>query len=210
MRMIDEYNQWRVDQEGKPVAEGPRPKQMFQVHDFQIGLQIGQGSFACVKRSVHRKTGHLTALKIYEKKNLQLESASLALHREIYVLANLRHPNIMRLYEVVDSRTHVHLVMELCFGKNLYHSIKKRKPLQRLPELEAAGVFRQIVSAVAYMHKINVVHRDLKLDNVLINEQKGNDIKIIDFGFATACGKEEKLSMQCGTPQYMCPDLAKK
>jgi len=150
------------------------------------------------------------ALKIYEKKNLQQESASLALHREIYVLANLRHPNIMRLYEVIDSRTHVHLVMELCLGKNLYHSVKKRKPLQRFSEPEAAHIFRQIISAVAYMHELNVVHRDLKLDNILINEQNGNEIKIIDFGFATGCGKDEKLTMQCGTPQYMCPDLAKR
>lgn len=116
----------------------------------------------------------------------------------------------MRLYEVVDTRTHVHLVMELCNGKNLFHSLKKRKPLLRFPEAEAAHIFKKIVSAVAYMHGLNIVHRDLKLDNILINEQGDNDIKIIDFGFATGCAKDEKLTMQCGTPQYMCPDLAKK
>ena len=123
-----------------------------------------------VKRSVHKHSGHTIALKTYEKKNLTHESASLALHREIYVLATLNHPNIMRLFEVIDSRTHVHLVMELCHGKNLFHFVKKRKPDQRLPEPEAAHIFRQIVSAVAYMHSLNVVHRDLKLENVLIND----------------------------------------
>ena len=81
-------------------------------------------------------------MKIYDKKNLKKEEASVCLHREIYVLANLRHPNIMRLYEVIDSRSHVHLVMELCEGKNLYHLIKKRKPYQNLPEKEAAGIFQ--------------------------------------------------------------------
>ena len=82
------------------------------------------------------------ALKIYEKKNLTQESASLALHREIFVLANMEHENIMRLYEVVDSRTHVHLVMELCHGKNLYHFLKKRKPAMRLEESDVKTIFR--------------------------------------------------------------------
>lgn len=95
-----------------------------------------------VKRSTHKNTGHTIALKIYEKKNLSHESASLALHREIFVLATLTHPNIMRLYEVIDTRTHVHLVMELCHGRNLFHFVKKRKPDQRLPEPEAAHIFR--------------------------------------------------------------------
>ena len=99
----------------------------------------------------------------------------------------------MRLYEVIDNRTHVHLVMELCHGKNLYHLIKKKKPDQKLPEPDAANIFKQIVSAVAYMHAHDVVHRDLKLENILINEANNNEIKLIDFGFAAGCTKEEKL-----------------
>ena len=79
-----------------------------------MGLQIGQGAFAVVRRSIHKQTGHTIALKTYEKKNLQNELASVALHREIYVLATLSHKNIMGLYEVIDTRTQVHLVMELC------------------------------------------------------------------------------------------------
>ena len=149
-----------------------------------------------MKRSTHKNTGHTVALKTYEKKNLSHESASLALHREIYVLATLTHPNIMRLYEVVDTRTHVHLVMELCHGRNLYHFVKRRKPDQRLPEPEAAHIFRQVVSAIAYMHSVKVVHRDLKLENILINDAKNvNEIKLIDFGFATGCQKDEKLTL---------------
>lgn len=66
------------------------------------------------------------------------------------------------------------------------------------------------MSAIAYMHSINVVHRDLKMDNIIVDESNNNLIKIIDFGFATACGKDEKLGVQCGTTHYMCPDLVKK
>jgi len=83
-------------------------------------LKLGQGSFATVKRSMHRITGHFVAMKIYEKKNLRDEEMSTALRREIYILAALNHPNIVSLYEVINSRTHVHLVMELCDGKSLY------------------------------------------------------------------------------------------
>jgi serine/threonine protein kinase len=114
----------------------------------------------------------------------------------------------MRLYEVIDTRTHVHLVMELCHGKSLHHFVKKKKPDSRISEPEAAPIFRQIVSAVAYMHSLEIIHRDLKLDNVLINDQ--NEIKLIDFGFSSSCAPGEKLTSSCGTPQYMCPDLIKK
>ena len=99
---------------------------MFDIHDFAINLKLGAGSYAVVKRATHRDTGHVLALKTYEKRNLQKEEASTSLHREIYMLANLRHENIMRLYEVIDTRTQVHLVMELCGGRNLYHHIKRR------------------------------------------------------------------------------------
>jgi serine/threonine protein kinase len=92
-------------------------------------------------RSTHKATGHIIAMKTYEKKSLTSEGAVMALHQEIYILATLNHPNIMRLYEVIDSRTHVHLIMELCHGTNLYHILKKRKPEPRLPEREAQHIF---------------------------------------------------------------------
>lgn len=113
----------------------------------------------------------------------------------------------MSLYEVIDSRTHVHLIMELCRGTNLFHIIKKRKPQPRLSESEAATIFKKVVSAVEYMHSNEMVHRDLKLDNILVFEDQ---VKLIDLGFATGCTKDEKLNIICGTPQYMDPDLAKK
>ena len=129
----------------------------------------------------------MVALKTYEKKLLTSKTQLMAIHREIYILAGLNHPNIMRLFEVIDSPSKCHLVMELCLGKNLYHFIRK-KPGKCLNESETIPIFRQIVSSVAYMHNLGLVHRDLKLENILINDAGGlNEIKIIDFGFATNC-----------------------
>ena len=124
-----------------------------------------------MRRSVHKTTGHVVALKTYDKKNLIDPLASKALHKEIFILAHMDHQNIMSLHEVIDTRTHVHLVMELCQGKNLYHLVKKERngPSPGLPESEVGPIFAQIVSAVAYMHSKGVSHRDLKLDNILIN-----------------------------------------
>ena len=89
-------------------------KQPLELKDFNIGLQIGQGSFAIVRRSVHKESLALVAIKTYDKRNLVKPEAQNAVHSEINNLAGFKHPNIMQLYEVIDQRTHVHLVMELC------------------------------------------------------------------------------------------------
>ena len=122
----------------------------------------------------------------------------------------LSHENIVDLHEVIDSRTHVHLIMELCDGKSLNHLVKKSKEQAEcgIGEARARKIFHQLLEAVAHMHEREVINRDLKLDNILID---GDDkLKLIDFGFATKCAKKEKMSNFCGTPQYLDPDLAMK
>lgn len=147
---------------------------------------------------------------MYEKNKLTHKSHLLAVHREIFILSGLNHPNVMKLFEVIDLPTKVILVLELCHGKSLANFIK-RKPSKYLPEEEAKPIFKQIVKAVEYLHDIGVVHRDLKLENILINDQGGlNTVKLIDFGFATNCKQGIKLSTFCGTPCYMDPDLSKE
>ena len=89
-------------------------EQPLSLRDFQIGLQIGQGAFAIVRRAQHKETKHIIAIKTYDKKNLMTEASANAVRREIETLSDLWHPNIMKLHEVVDQRTHVHLIMELC------------------------------------------------------------------------------------------------
>ena len=98
--------------------------------------------------------------------------------------------------------------MELCTGMSIYHHIKKQ-PNQRLPENVCKHIFKQLVEATSYLHKKGYVHRDLKLDNILM-DPASKRIKIIDFGFSLKAGPNEKLNVYCGTPHYMDPDLARK
>ena len=104
----------------------------------------------------------------------------------------------MRLFEVIDLRSHVHLIMELCPGMPLFHVLKKVKE-NRLPESTCKDIFRSIVSAVAYMHRQNKAQRDLKVDNVLYDAET-NKVKIIDFGFSIEAASCQRLDTYCGTP----------
>jgi MAP/microtubule affinity-regulating kinase len=136
-------------------------------------------------------------------------NAQEALHKEIQTLSQMDHPNIMALFEVIDTRMNVNLVMEMCNGKSLYHYIKKKENM-RLPEELCRIIFRQLVDGIAYLHSNDIVHRDLKLDNILIDPSDGNRIKIIDFGFSIRASADQKLTLFCGTPHYMDPDISRK
>lgn len=105
-------------------------------------------------------------------------------------------------------RRHVHLVMELCPGMPLYHHVKKM-PDRKMPEDTCKVIFRQLVMGIGFMHEKGKAHRDLKLDNVLWDAET-QKIKIIDFGFSLHASKEALLSVFCGTPHYMDPDIAAK
>ena len=98
--------------------------------------------------------------------------------------------------------------MELCTGMPLYHHIKKLPEQRMEPEL-CKTIFRQVALGIGYMHSRNKAHRDLKLDNLLFDAET-QKIKIIDFGFSLTAQKTENASSVCGTPHYMCPDLARK
>lgn len=142
----------------------------------------------------------------------------MAIHREIYILAGLNHPNIMKLFEVIDTRSHVNLIMQLCSGLNLLDYQKKHGEKVKfvnnktwtpiLSEEKVKPIFKQLVSAIDYMHKLGLVHRDLRIENVIINEST-NEVKFIDFGFATSFQANKQLQMIGGTPQIKDPKLIK-
>ena len=120
----------------------------------------------------------------------------------------MNHPNIIKLYEAIDSPSYVYLVMEYAQGESL-HAHLKAQPQRRFHEDKAKRIIKQVLSTLAYLHERNVTHRDIKLENIIIDTKKGT-IKLIDFGFCCCTSPDIKLKVFCGTPSYMCPEIVMK
>lgn len=122
--------------------------------------------------------------------------------QEVYILKKIRHSNVIRLLEVFESPKHFLMVMEYVGGGDLLQYVKQRK---RLEEQEAKYIFKQIVYGLAHCHCRSVLHRDIKLDNILMDEDGG--VKICDFGVSRLVAKGQVIQEQCGTPAYLAPEI---
>ena len=171
---------------------------------FQATKQLGKGSFAVVKLVTDLRTGETFALKTYEKYKLNDSHKMNNVRREIIILRKMSHENIVKLkYAFEDSRK-IHLVLEFV-GELSLQSYIKSKPIKKLDEEEAKRLFKQVISAINYCHAKNIVHRDIKLENILLD--KNHDVKIIDYGFSIIIPPYKKLNIFCGTPSYMAPEI---
>lgn len=148
------------------------------------------------------------ALKTYEKKKLQDPQKRKNVAREVKILSKIKHANIIRLYDVIETTSQLHLLMEFPTSTPLNAHIKS-KSANKLPEEEAKIIFGQLVEAIKYCHRKSVVHRDIKLENVLYDASTQR-VKLIDFGFAIALAPGSKLNVFCGTPSYMAPEIVNK
>lgn len=174
------------------------------IDDYVLGVQIGQGAYAVVRTAVKRATSSKFAVKTYEKTKLMDPHRKRSVQREIEILGQLRHQNIVKLFETIDTSKQLHLVLEHVGGSSL-HSYLKRRPNRRLDEAEGRRLFKQVLLGIEYCHHKLVTHRDIKLENILLDES--NNIKIIDFGFSTCFSHDKKIKMFCGTPSYMAPEI---
>jgi MAP/microtubule affinity-regulating kinase len=169
-----------------------------------LGKILGQGAYAVVRIGSHRVTSEKVAVKTYEKYRLTDSAKKRNVKREAQIMQNLSHPHTIKLLDSIENSRQIHLVMEYVGGSSL-HSYLKRRTSRRLEEAEARRVFRQIVQALAYCHSSAVTHRDIKLENVMMDEQ--NNVKLIDFGFSTNMPAGSKSKTFCGTPSYMAPEI---
>ncbi|XP_043198553.1 serine/threonine-protein kinase NIM1-like isoform X2 [Amphibalanus amphitrite] len=163
---------------------------------------LGTGNFSQVKLGVHQLTNERVAVKVINKAKLDQKTQRM-LAREIANMDRVHHPNIIRLYEVLETLSKIHLVMEHAPGGELFHKITTEG---RMSEQRARPLVAQLVSAVQHMHNNNMIHRDIKAENVFFS--RPDVVKLGDFGFSTLVNApEQHLTTFCGSPPYAAPEL---
>ncbi|CAM9548995.1 unnamed protein product, partial [Scytosiphon promiscuus] len=174
---------------------------------YRLGKVVGEGSFAQVRVAWHKLTGQRVAVKTYEKAKIKDENQWKRISQEVKLMEKLNHPRVIRLFETAESSKRIHLVMEYADGGNLCSYVKRRK---RLDEGEAQRIFQELLEGVEYMHGVDIVHRDIKLENVLLGGNGRTNAKLVDFGFSAHVKNRRLLHVFCGTPSYMAPEIIKR
>eukprot|EP00049_Salpingoeca_infusionum_P000752 m.42173 g.42173 ORF g.42173 m.42173 type:complete len:588 (-) comp10653_c0_seq3:575-2338(-) len=198
----------KFDPPGTPPAykdttsdtKGKFPKEL--TDHYSLGYTIGDGGFARVKLARHRVTGIRVAVKMIDKATLIKKNELFRAANEIAALQLLKHKNIAKLFQVLESKTKVYLVMEHMPAGELFDYIVAQGRIAR--ESDAKKLFRQIVSAVAFCHQEGFAHRDLKPENMLFDEQK--TLKLIDFGLVSMPGTDFTQT-SCGSANYAAPEV---
>lgn len=174
---------------------------------YVLGSTLGEGEFGKVKLGWRKDGKHPSqvAIKLIKRDSIMKDSDSeIKIHREINSLRLLNHPNIVNLVEVLKSGKYIGIVLEYASGGELFDYILQHKYLK---ENVAKKLFAQLVSGVDYMHSKGLIHRDLKLENLLMDKHK--NIIISDFGFVNSYNRDKNdlMKTSCGSPCYAAPEL---
>ena len=171
---------------------------------YKFGRIIGRGAFGKVNIGLNILTGRIVAIKSFNKQNLSNEKAKRKILYETNLMRGLYHPSVTKILETFETDKYMLIIMEYISGGNLQNFVKKRR---KLCEKTAKILYRQIIQGIKYIHSKGIVHRDIKLENILLD--LNNIVKICDFGVGKLTQKGQKLSDQCGTPVYMAPEIIK-
>ncbi|KAL6544868.1 CBL-interacting serine/threonine-protein kinase 20 [Orobanche minor] len=174
---------------------------------YEMGKLLGQGTFAKVHHARNLKTGQSVAIKIIDKEKIMRVGLIDQIKREISVMGLVKHPNVVKLHEVMASKSKIYFAMEYVRGGELFNKVAKG----RLKEDAARKYFQQLIAAVDFCHSRGVYHRDLKPENLLLDEF-GN-LKVSDFGLSALLNSKRQdglLHTTCGTPAYVAPEVINK
>ncbi|XP_071806169.1 serine/threonine-protein kinase SIK2-like [Asterias amurensis] len=182
-------------------TQGKPRRGHIRVGFYDIDKTIGKGNFAVVKLAKHRITKSQVAIKIIDKSRLD-ESNLQKVYREVQIMKMLHNPHIIKLYQVMETKSMLYLVSEYASNGEMFDYLANHG---RMSEKDARKKFWQIINAVAYCHQRRVVHRDLKAENLLLDSNM--NIKIADFGFSNFFVPGDQLATWCGSPPYAAPEV---
>ncbi|KAH9817890.1 kinase-like domain-containing protein [Melampsora americana] len=182
-------------------STGVKESSSKSIGDFEIVKTLGHGSFGKVKLARHKLTRLHVAMKFLSKKKILTQEMRDRVKREIEYLSFLRHPHIIKLYDVIQDNTDIVMVIEYLKGELFDYIVQVGK----MPEQDARRFFQQIICAVEYCHLHNIVHRDLKPENLLLDHNL--NVKIADFGLSNIMRDGDFLKTSCGSPNYAAPEV---
>ncbi|CAL8111834.1 unnamed protein product [Orchesella dallaii] len=183
------------------MADPRKVETLVRVGYYELEKTIGKGNFAVVKLATHIITNSKVAIKIIDKTKLTPDNLK-KIFREIHIMRKLKHPHIIRLYQVMETEQIIYLVTEYASRGEIFDHLVMNG---RMHEDEARRIFKQILNAVSYLHVNGIVHRDLKAENLLLDVN--NNIKLADFGFSNEYQEGSLLNTWCGSPPYAAPEL---
>ncbi|KAH9062763.1 CAMK/CAMKL/AMPK protein kinase [Lactarius vividus] len=169
--------------------------------EYTIVQEIAEGTFGKVKMAVHTLTGHKVAMKFISKHVINMTRTKNRVQREVEYMRTLRHPHIIKLYEVISTPTDIIIVLEYAGGELFNYIVANG----RMPEHQARRFFQQLISGIEYSHRLKIVHRDLKPENVLLDDDL--NVKIADFGLSNEIKDGDFLKTSCGSPNYAAPEV---
>jgi len=180
-------------------------KTIADIH-YKIVRKLGEGMFNAVKLATHSLTGEQVAIKILEKTKISSIEDKERINREISIMKKLRHFNVVKLYQIVETKLTIYLIQENVEGQEFMSYLTKKG---KLKEIDACKFFHQIISGLEYIHHCGVAHRDFKPENILLTNNN-SILKIIDFGLSNFYHDNELLRTSCGSPCYAPPEMIKE
>lgn len=186
----------------QPAEEATTPPLPSRIGNYEFGKTLGKGTFGKVKEAIHIPTGEKVAIKIIDKNSIEDEDDEIRIQREVDIMKKVRHPNIVYLYEIIETADHVFIINEFAEQGELFRVMTNEV---RLKERAAGRIFYQILNAVEYLHRLNIAHRDLKPENILLDTDY--NVKLIDFGLSNYNESGKLLTTACGSPCYAPPEM---
>ena len=190
---------------GPSIIEQPANKDSNLSHPTQYikGKLLGKGGFAEVYETTNISTKDIHACKIIDKQSVLKGRTRQKLMNEIKIHKSLDHKNIVKFFSYFEDESFIYIILEICTCESLSAVLRRRK---RLMELEVQSYMKQILEGLKYLHSLKIIHRDIKLGNILLNQRM--EVKIADFGLSTKLEYEgERKRTICGTPNYMAPEI---